>query len=50
MSEDLILAEACKIPDADSSMMWKDIDSELVSIQISKFCQKNYTSVILQTC
>jgi hypothetical protein len=38
MSEDFILAEACKISDATSFMMWKGTDSELVSIQILKFC------------
>lgn len=31
MIEDFILAEACKISDANSFMMWKGTDSELVS-------------------
>jgi len=40
MSEDFIVAEDCKIPDANSFTMWKGTNSELVSIQILKFCHK----------
>jgi len=40
MSEDCILSEACKIPNANSFMTWKGTDSELVSIQILKLSKK----------